>query len=1029
MHWLTLACVMTLTGIVIFGLPSDRPAAAQEVVPESPFFWDTNGDPNAGWIAAIVDAGYSNGCDTPFDDFFCPREPLLREQAAAWLARALDLPLDEPSVFVDDDNSLFEAEIAALAAAGVVLGCDDSGELFCPTEPATERELGWMLERAFATPPPAGGEDPVSRSTAAAMVGSAAGLAADATLTFTTGLSVDSGRITASGLDAGATYLVVIPDASFDVVADDQGGFSVDLPPTTSPIGATVAVVSDTRVWRAPLPLHDRIDIFQYFPSVDECNSRPFELGHLEIHGSGWYPAAPVEVRIASAGSLDRRQVTADESGRIDADLGQAVTNRLQDAWAFQMGPQGLIMSMEIATAVCGAVETTTTTVAATPTTTPPPATTVPPTTQPPATTKPTTQPPPTTTEATLPTTSGSPSEEALQNIKDQLRPGTVGWNPPTEMEVGVKTQVDVTVALTGTEDGATPDPVPGTDDGDGGESVQLSSFVRVTLEGDAFDVELIGGENTRPLIGETTWIFDVEPVETGDQVLTLNVQPIVDVDGERDTSVAPYIQRVTVTARASQDVGVAGATITQPDSTPTTGSTGPLADGPASDGGGGFPWWLLIIVAAGAAGGAYAVGRQRRRPTGAGAAAPAAAAGPADAGPATAGVTAASAVGAAAAASAIPMPGDGVSRTYKDFDISVSGDDEHGYVVRVDDAPRGSGTSESFTLDPLDVENRINQTLGPRLATVRSPQKKRIVSARELGSLLYDSLFVGEVGTALIRSQDKAEEDETGLRIRLNLDQAPDLVGVPWEFLYRSDVDQFLTTSSWWPIVRLIPGVERADSLEIEPPLRILVMVSRPSDYEDLATADELEWIHAAVAPYAEGRIVQVVEVEPTMDALQAALPGAGFHVFHFIGHGTYDDELNDGKLLMCDEDGRGRFVSGREVGDLLADERTMRLVVLNSCEGAVGDESDRFAGTAEAFVRKGIPAVVAMQFNIPDAAAVAFSKKFYQSITAGFPVDGAVAEARRAVRGDDHDVEWAIPVLYLSAEDGHLFGFPKAT
>ena len=58
-----------------------------------------------------------------------------------------------------------------------------------------------------------------------------------------------------------------------------------------------------------------------------------------------------------------------------------------------------------------------------------------------------------------------------------------------------------------------------------------------------------------------------------------------------------------------------------------------------------------------------------------------------------------------------------------------------------------------------------------------------------------------------------------------------------------------------------------------------------------------------------------------------------------------------------------------------------------------------DVFSSTAAALVRLGSPAVVAMQYEITDRAAIEFSRYFYNSIAAGTPVDAAVARARRGM------------------------------
>jgi hypothetical protein len=162
------------------------------------------------------------------------------------------------------------------------------------------------------------------------------------------------------------------------------------------------------------------------------------------------------------------------------------------------------------------------------------------------------------------------------------------------------------------------------------------------------------------------------------------------------------------------------------------------------------------------------------------------------------------------------------------------------------------------------------------------------------------------------------------------------------------------------------------------------------------------------------------------TLADLRAVLRGGEYHVFHFIGHGRYDPETQDGVLALEGPRGRAQLVSGSDLGALLHDERSLRLAVLNSCEGARGGISDPYSGTAQSLVYQGIPAVVAMQFEITDSAAIAFAHSLYATVADGYPLDAALAEARNAIREQPNPVEWATPVLYLRAPDGRIFDIP---
>jgi hypothetical protein len=102
---------------------------------------------------------------------------------------------------------------------------------------------------------------------------------------------------------------------------------------------------------------------------------------------------------------------------------------------------------------------------------------------------------------------------------------------------------------------------------------------------------------------------------------------------------------------------------------------------------------------------------------------------------------------------------------------------------------------------------------------------------------------------------------------------------------------------------------------------------------------------------------------------------------------------------------------VTGRDLGLMIRGRRSLRLVVLNACEGARSARDDPFGGMAQALVRRGIPAVVTMQFEISDAAALVFSQPFYQAIADGLQVDVATLEVRDAMFAEGNEVKRTTP------------------
>jgi hypothetical protein len=113
---------------------------------------DIAGNTFAADIIWLADNGITKGCNPPTNDRFCPESNVTRGQMAAFLARALDLTDDGGgNTFTDDDGSVFEADIAKLAAAGITKGCNPpTNDRFCPESNVTRGQMAAFLRRAAA---------------------------------------------------------------------------------------------------------------------------------------------------------------------------------------------------------------------------------------------------------------------------------------------------------------------------------------------------------------------------------------------------------------------------------------------------------------------------------------------------------------------------------------------------------------------------------------------------------------------------------------------------------------------------------------------------------------------------------------------------------------------------------------------------------------------------------------------------------------------------------------------------------------
>ena len=359
------------------------------------------------------------------------------------------------------------------------------------------------------------------------------------------------------------------------------------------------------------------------------------------------------------------------------------------------------------------------------------------------------------------------------------------------------------------------------------------------------------------------------------------------------------------------------------------------------------------------------------------------------------------------------------------DFDMVIEAHDD-GYRTHVVASPAGEAHAD-FTLPFSDegLENlvlKVVGSIGRARRQVRRIETQERQLLEDFGGQLFEAVFCGPVGECLERSRMTAENKEAGLRIRLRLPGA--LANVPWEYLYDAQ-HGFLGLDPETALVRHLELPAPVRPFPISPPLRILAMISAPSDTVGLEVEQEWDRLNDTLGDLTRRGLVTVDRLESgNLAALQRPLRLTEYHVLHFIGHGGYDENAQDGALALEGADGKTRLVTGRDLGMMIRNRRhSLRLVVLNACEGARSAQDDPFGGVAQALVHQGIPAVIAMQFEISDTAAITFSQSFYQAIADGLPVDVATVEARRAMFAEGNEIEWATPVLYLRSTDGRVF------
>lgn len=349
----------------------------------------------------------------------------------------------------------------------------------------------------------------------------------------------------------------------------------------------------------------------------------------------------------------------------------------------------------------------------------------------------------------------------------------------------------------------------------------------------------------------------------------------------------------------------------------------------------------------------------------------------------------------------------------YRDFEIHVQPCQGDGFPLFV----RGPGGEARGVLRLPTAEDAYHLLIR-RLMDLDTDEPL----LTQLGHRLFELLFQGQIKEVLARSQGMLS-DTQGLRIKLTIAETEREVAVlPWEFIVDPDQGPLAMLDS--PIVRYLPQPQRIPLLKTSLPLKILLTGAQTPPQPDVER--ELREVQAALASL-QGQVQITIEPHLTVDKLQMLLR-TGVDVWHFIGHGSLSHDGATGTLLFEDAEGDAHAISALQLGVLLQ-RSGLKLVTLDACNSA-RLVTESFHSIAPALIRAQVPAVVAMQFLMPQDSTRTFARAFYSALTEGLPIDACLTEGRRAVMVAFglRQPDWGIPVVYMRSPDGKLFDLPTA-
>jgi hypothetical protein len=336
-------------------------------------------------------------------------------------------------------------------------------------------------------------------------------------------------------------------------------------------------------------------------------------------------------------------------------------------------------------------------------------------------------------------------------------------------------------------------------------------------------------------------------------------------------------------------------------------------------------------------------------------------------------------------------------------------------------------------------------------------------VAARLLGRHLYELVFCGAIRTRFENAIQFARTDQALLRLELIFTKGTShLARLPWEFLYPNEESGsagFLAGQvDVYTLTRFIdpPLTFEQRPKPISHALRVLLVVSVPDRSGDPFAIPEIKNLSTLLAAKARGSGRGSAEVElhclpnPTYDDLLNTVNGKVKgpegawaetadpwlpDVVHIVGEGV-PGAIKLQREAVTIESEKAAAASARlarlPVPPVTMDEsvgaerlRTLfmphppKFVFLQTCfSGRV--DGDALFMAANGIVKAGVPAVLAMQYDIERDAADSFAHRVYQELLAGKAIDVAVVHGRNRLREDSVSPHspyraFGTPVIYL--------------
>lgn len=345
-----------------------------------------------------------------------------------------------------------------------------------------------------------------------------------------------------------------------------------------------------------------------------------------------------------------------------------------------------------------------------------------------------------------------------------------------------------------------------------------------------------------------------------------------------------------------------------------------------------------------------------------------------------------------------------------RNFDITVLDSDPPYPVIAGYEQRTAHGYFAPDALQPAWAETI--QTL----AQSHIPPREQLIL--NVGSTLFSELMQGAIRDLWVEARTEMARGTHHLRVRLNL-HPPAVAALPWETLADPGRRTTLAADRSLALVRVATDVEfvgRSRPLESSLPAKILIAAAEEPDNIDARA--EIERIQTSLRALIPDQLeIEILsgrfDVHGLLDRLQSSRPD----ILHIISHGEADG-------LYLWENDELALVTASQLAATLNLVESVKFVFLNACLAGQPDSATPYASLAQRLLQIGIPAVIAMQFEVADRAAAQFAGFLYRALVDGpcpGAIDVAVSIARSNLYISDPDrIDYATPLLWLNATDG---------